>query len=156
MSVMATTGVEDAVAIRWLLARLRGDTGADGLRNPAAPLATGVHEGLAPQGSALPYVEIIFLAAEEVVATASADEVMAALRFQVKAIVAGADIGPAVAIVRRIHVRLHKQGGVLAGGTAPGEVLSATRRAPIDYLEGAPEATVRHVGAEWRLLVQSA
>jgi hypothetical protein len=161
MSVQATDGNEVAIGIRWLLDRLRTDTGPGGLRASGALLvgtstASGIYEGMAPQGTSPPYVEIAYLSGGVVAATVGPEEVMASLRYQVKAIVAGADAGPAVPIVRRIFARLHNQGGSFSSGTSTGTVLSCLRDALISYIEGAPTATVRHHGHEYRLLVQSA
>jgi len=155
MTVMAATdGNEVAIGIRWLLDRLRSDTGAGGLRG-TPPLVTGIYEGLAPQGAGLPYVEVAFMAGDVVAATVTPEEVMAALRYQVKAIVAGADAGPAVPIVRRIFARLHNQGGQYTTGTSTGTVLSCLRTVFVSYIEGPPDV-VRHHGMEFRCLVQSA
>ena len=154
-AMAATDGNEVAIGIRWLLDRLRSDTGPGGLRNPSVPLVTGIYEGLAPQGAGLPYVEVAFLAGDVVAATVGPEEVMAALRYQVKAIVAGADVGPAVHPVRRIFARLHNQGGQYTTGTSTGTVLSCLRTVLVSYIEGAPEV-VRHHGHEYRCLIQSA
>jgi hypothetical protein len=154
MSVMATDGNEVAIGIRWILDRLRTDTGAGGLRNASTPLVTGIHEGQAPQGSGLPYVEVAFLAGDPVAADVGGVEVMAQARFQVKAIVAGVDVAPAIPVVRRIFARLQGQGGQYTTGISTGTILWCTRTGLISYPEGTAEV-VRHHGHEYRLLVQS-
>jgi hypothetical protein len=156
VSVTYTDGNEVGLGIRWILDRLRSDTGAGGLRNPTAPLVPGIYEGLAPQGTSPPYVEVAFLAGDPVAATNEPIEVMAQLRYQVKAIVSGADVAPAIPMVRRIFARLQNQGGQYVTGTSTGTVLSCLRQSLVSYIEGAPDALVRHHGHEYRLLVQSA
>lgn len=163
MSVTAyTDGNEVGLGVRWLLDRLRTDTGPGGLRNPTTPLVAvtstfpGIYEGLAPQGAGLPYVEVAFLSGGVSAATVGPEEVLAALRYQVKAVVAGADVAPAIPIVRRIFARLQNQGGTFTTGTSTGTVLSCLRDSLISYIEGAPDALVRHHGHEYRLLAQSA
>jgi len=155
MTVMATDGNEVALGVRWLLDRLRTDTGAGGLRNPTTPLVTGIFEGRAPQGSGLPYVEVSFQAGDPVAADVGAAEVMVELRYQVKAIGAGVDVGPLVPIVRRIFARLQHQTGVYTTGTSTGTVLWCWRRGVISFIEGT-DVPFRHHGHEWGLFVQSA
>jgi hypothetical protein len=155
MTVMATDGNEVALGVRFLLDRLRTDTGAGGLRNPTTPLVTGIFEGRAPQGSGLPYVEIAYLSGDPVAADVGASEVMAELRYQVKAIVAGADAGPAVPIVRRIFARLQQTSIVYTTGTSTGTVLWCWRRGLISYIEGT-DTPIRHHGHEYGLFAQSA
>jgi hypothetical protein len=155
MTAMATDGNEVAIGIRWILDRLRTDTGAGGLRNVSSPLVTGIHNDPAPQGSGLPYVVVAFLSGDTVAADVGAHEVMAQARFQVKAIVAGVDVAPAIPVVRRIFARLQEQGGQYTTGTSVGSVLWCVRTALISYVEGAAIEAVRHHGHEYRLLVQS-
>jgi hypothetical protein len=154
MSVQALDGNEVAIGIRWLLDRLRTDTGAGGLRNPSTPLVTGIHEGRAPQGSGLPYVEAAFLAGDPVAADVGAVEVMARARFQVKAIVQGVDVAPAIPVVRRIYARLQGQSGQFTTGVSTGTVLWCRRLALISYPEGAADV-FRHHGHTYELLIQS-
>jgi hypothetical protein len=151
-----TDGNEVGLGIRWLLDRLRTDTGAGGLRNPSAPLVPGIYEGMAPQGTSPPYVVVAFLTGDVMAATVGPEEVMARLRYQVKAIVAGADVAPAIPMVRRIFARLHNQGGQFTTGTSTGTVLSCLRDSIVSYVEGTPDTLTRHHGHEYRLLVQSA
>jgi hypothetical protein len=155
MTQMATSGNEVGLGIRWILDRLRTDTGAGGLRNAAAPLVTGVFEGLAPQGSSPPYLEVAYLAGSVISETIDGVEVHADLRFQVKAILSGVDSTPAWSIVKRVHARLAGQGGSFASGAATGDVWRAQRGALISYVEGAPTSPVRHHGHEYTLMVQS-
>lgn len=161
MTVMVTDGNEVALAARWIVDRLRTDTGLGGLRASGALLvgtatSSGIYEGTAPQGSSPPYVIVTFLAGGVVAATVGPEEVMAASRYQVKAVVAGADVTPAIPIVRRIFARLQNQGGQFTSGTSIGTILSCLRDALISYPEDISGTLVRHHGHEYRLLVQSA
>jgi hypothetical protein len=158
VSVLATTGDEIAVGYRWIMERLRTDTGAGGLRATGSPaLVTGIYADEAPQGTGLPYVVVGYQAGDPIAATNSADEVMARLRYLVRAVVAGVDPLPAAPIAERVHLRLHKGSGAYAAGSVQGEVLSCVRLALESYVEGTgSEPRFRNHGHQYELLAQSA
>jgi hypothetical protein len=158
MSTMATTGDEIAVGYRWIMDRLRADTGPGGLRQTGSPAwVSGIHQDEAPQGAGPPYVVVSYQAGDPVAADVGANEIMATCRFLVRAVVGGVDTFPAVPINERIHARLQLQRGSFGSGTVLGEVLMAVRRGLISYVEGTgSEPRYRNHGGEYELTVQSA
>lgn len=125
---------------QWAYTRLSGDATLAGL----AP--GGVHENVAPEGTAEPFVVFSLVTNRDVNAVGQTRALVNA-DWDVKVVGQGASYAPLVAAADRIDALLHDvQGGV---------VISSHRVATIRYVEPSDGTTYRHLGGTYRTQLSS-
>ncbi len=129
---------------QWLYATLSGDV-------TLMALVSGVHNALAAQGAALPYVVFNFQGGGDVRGVGPT-RIMTSALYQVKAVGSGASYAPLKSAVDRIDTLL--QGA--SGSVTDGWIYSCVREQPIAYVETtAGGAQFRHLGGFYRIVAQS-
>lgn len=129
---------------QWLYATLSGDV-------TLMALVSGVHNALASQGAALPYVVFNFQGGGDVRGVGPT-RIMTSALYQVKAVGSGASYAGLKTAVDRIDVLL--QGA--SGSVTDGWIYSCVREQPIAYVETTTGgAQFRHLGGFYRIVAQS-
>ena len=128
---------------QWLYATLNGDA-------TLMALVSGVHNAIATQGAALPYVVFNFQGGGDVRGVGPT-RIMSSALYQVKAVGGGASYAPLKAAVDRMDLLL--QGA--SGSVTDGWIYSCVREQPIAFYETTPGGVqYRHAGGLYRIVVQ--
>jgi len=127
-----------------------------GLTGPGAGLTISqvarVAIDTAPQGTPFPYVLAGNLSAQDV-SKVGAIRVMVECVYVVRGVIAGQVYSPALAaIADRIDALIHRQSGAIAGG---GSIVASYREQVFRLPEVTSGVQYRHLGGQYRLLVQS-
>jgi len=135
--------IESVQAVEWIRATLKADGVLLGL------VGDRVYSDLAPEGAASPWIIISVMAAPDL-NTLCGHRVLATVICQVKAIAAGRGMAGPQAVADRMDHLLTRANGA----TAEAAVLSCIREQAIHYSESDGGTLYRHLGGQYRLLVQ--
>lgn len=137
------SGAESIAAEEWLYQTLSGDA-------TLAGLVSGVYAYQIPQDASLPAVLYSYNRGQDVQGVGTA-RVMASLVYQVKAVVQGESLAPALPIARRIDALLQ---GAVNITVADGQVLACVRESIVSYAETDEGLAFRHLGGLYRIYAQ--
>ncbi|MDE2100089.1 MAG: hypothetical protein KGL39_22735 [Patescibacteria group bacterium] len=133
-------------AEKWLYSTLSGDATMQGLiGNPAR-----VYSGLAPEGSAFPYIVLRFLAGPDTVAVGG-------VRIMTNPVylVMGIDKSSSFATLASINAQIETLIGNQTGATSDTTILSCVREQPYERADSDSAGNVyRYLGGRYRLQVQ--
>lgn len=133
--------IEIARALEWINDTLLADATLTGL------VSTRVHDGLAPQGSAYPFVVFNHQGGYDALGVGSARVLNSGL-YQIKAVTESDSYASAIAIADRIDEVLHSAAGSKDGAY----VAACVREQPIMIIEVSNGIQYRHAGGLYRLL----
>jgi hypothetical protein len=137
---------EILVAHSWLDTTLRADAAL------AAIVGTRIYEGVAPQGTAYPFVVFQTLSTLDYKPAAGGARVWTACEIMVKVIVEGESYSPASAAYDRIDALIKRATGTIAGGT----IIASTRESALAYGEESNGKHYRHLGGTYRITARAA
>ena len=144
-------GTEGLTISDWVNDTLAGDAPLQALLGgtPAAA-ALRIIAGVAPTGTAFPYVNFVVGPEGRIVGAISA-EVMARFTISVKAVGKGPSYSPLIPVVQRFHALL---AGAVNRVTPLGTVLSVIRVGALQYPERDQGIEYRHLGGLYQINVQ--
>jgi hypothetical protein len=118
----------------------------------AAPAVAGgrIYQGIAPQGSAFPYVVYQFQGGADL-DTLRVVRVWADLVYLVKAVTNASGFAPVRAIANEVDARLHGA----SGAATDGYVDACVREQPFQLTEADGGVNYRHLGGVYRLKVRA-
>lgn len=120
----------------------------------AALAGTRIYEGLAPQGTALPYVLFSYHTGGDVQAQGSAGRILTRPVYLVKALTEGTDFGPADTLAAAVDGVVEDLDSLISIGSETYRVQVQGRLEPVRYLETvAGGSRYYHAGGLYRLIV---
>lgn len=135
--------IEIARAMEWIYDTLSADVTLAGL------VSTRIYDGLAPQGSAFPFVAFNHQGGADLRGVGT-ERVFNNSLYQVKAVTKGGSYVSGAAIADRIDTLLHGQNGT----TSDGVIIGCVRDQALMLIEQQNGVEYRHIGGIYRIYAQ--